>query len=413
MQLGGIKLRNNRKKRIEKRKFKKNIITASILSILIVSCLLYYNNSQLSNKNTSSKIVNENVVSNTTPSDKSLNTEDNNNIQNEKNEETKDEYSEVLLSAVGDCTLGTDTNFGWNTFNDVFNKNNGNYSYFFKNVIPFFENDDITLANLETTFTVATVKSPKTFNFKGPPEYVKILTKGSIEGVNIANNHIYDYNEEGFNDTKKILESESINYFGEGTKWITTIKGHKFGFLGYRGWSNTLNLELLKKDIEELKSENCIIIINFHWGNEGHSYPNENQKKVAHFAIDNGADLIIGHHPHVIQGIEQYKGKFIAYSLANFCFGGNSNPRDKRTFILQTNFKFKNDELTSYGIKVIPCSVSSMDNLNDYCPTPLNGDRKSKLLSDINQISPNAGFEVSDNFFYVNIDNTSDDNDIP
>ncbi len=242
------------------------------------------------------------------------------------------------------------------------------------------------------------------FNFKAPSEYAKSLTLGSIEGVNLSNNHIYDYKQKGFEDTKLSLESENINYFGEGAKWITKIKKQSFGFLGYMGWSlDQKFLDKLKGDILALKKTNAVVVINFHWGSERQYYPLDAQKKLARFAIDNGADIILGHHPHVIQGIEQYKGRIIAYSLGNFAFGGNSNPKDKRTFIFQSNLKFTNNNLTSIGVRVIPCSVSSVDYKNDYCPTPLKGSAKLNLLTYLNKLSENSGFKISDEFYYIDV----------
>ncbi|WP_259472610.1 CapA family protein [Clostridium estertheticum] len=312
--------------------------------------------------------------------------------------------TEVLLSAVGDCTIGTDSKFNYaSSLPAMAQHQNNGFAYYFKNVRSILSKDDVTIANLETTFTDSNDKAEKQFNFKASSDYAKSLTLGSIEGVNISNNHIYDYKEKGFLDTKNALEKEKINYFGEGSKWTTKIKGQSFGFLGYRGWSLDKSfLDKLKGDISQLKKTNSVVIINFHWGAENAYYPVAAQKDLAHFAIDNGADIILGHHPHVIEGIEQYKNKIIAYSLGNFCFGGNSNPSDKTTFIFQSNLKFVNNNLTSIGVRVIPCSISSVNYTNDYCPTPLTSNAKVNLLSNLNRLSDNAGFEISDKFFYIN-----------
>lgn len=313
--------------------------------------------------------------------------------------------TEVLMSSVGDCTIGTDKKFAYaNSLPAILSKVNNDFGYLFKNVYSIFSKDDVTTANLETTFTDSNDRADKQFNFKASSDYAKSLTLGSIEGVNISNNHIYDYKEKGFNDTKLALEKENINYFGEGSKWVTKIKGEQFGFLGYRGWSLDKGfMDKLKLDIEELKKGNAVVIINFHWGNESQYYPIQAQKQLAHFAIDNGADIIVGHHPHVIQGIEQYKNRIIAYSLGNFCFGGNANPADKSTFILQSNLKFTDEKLTAIGIRVIPCSISSVEYTNDYCPTPLKDCDKSNLLNKLNKLSLGAGFKISDEFHYINI----------
>lgn len=310
---------------------------------------------------------------------------------------------EVIVSSAGDCTLGTDDKFSKTlSLPGVLQSKNNDYSYLFKNVAHIFKNDDITAVNLETTLTDSNTKrADRQFNFKGSPELAKALTLGHIEAVNLSNNHIYDYNQQGFNDTIKSLKENKINYFGEGHIWVTTIKGYKFGFLGYTGWSNDSKfLQNLKKDIQSLKNQGCTVIINFHWGEESQYVPNNVQKYIAHFAIDNGADLIIGHHPHVIQGIEKYKDKFICYSLANFCFGGNSNPPDYDTFILQAKFIFSENRLSATGIKVIPCSVSSISGRNDYCPTPLDGDAKKNFMVKLNKYSSAFGLRLGDDFYF-------------
>lgn len=313
--------------------------------------------------------------------------------------------SNITISSVGDCTLGYDDKFGYeNSFPSVLRKNNSDYSYFFKNTSYIFKNDDITTANLETTFTNATIKAVKTFNFKASPDYTKILTNGGIEAVNISNNHIYDYLDQGFRDTKTSLTESNIKYFGEGDKYITEVKGVKFGFLGYNAFDSSSDfLEKLENDISNLKSQGCIVIINFHWGVESSYSPNEIQKKIAHLAVDLGADLIIGHHPHVIQGIEQYKNKIICYSLGNYCFGGNTNPVDKDTFIVQTIFSTENNKLVSYGLRVIPCSISSVSYINDYCPTPMSDTKKESFLTKLNSISTNLGFKISDEFSFITL----------
>lgn len=309
-------------------------------------------------------------------------------------------YTEILLSSAGDCTLGSDDKYSYeNSLPHVLKKNNNDYSYFFKNVYSIFSNDDITTVNFEGTLTNSSAKADKQFAFKAPPEYAKILSSSSIEGVNLSNNHTFDYLSNGFKDTKEALKSENINYFGEGNKWIKEVKGVKLGFLGYKGYYSSKELQSkIKNDISELKSKNCIVIINFHWGDEGSYEPNSTQKSLAHFAIDNGADLIIGHHPHVLQGIEKYKNRIICYSMGNFSFGGNKNPSDKDTMIVQVKFKIQDNLLKSYALKVIPCKISSVNYINDYSPTPVSGNNKQALLNKINNLSKNLDFKLDGNF---------------
>lgn len=296
----------------------------------------------------------------------------------------------ITISAAGDCTLGSDESFGTvGTFDAEFINQNRNYGYFLGGVKPVFEQDDLTIVNLETTFTTSVQKAEKTFRFKGDPSYVNILKEGSVEAVNVANNHIYDYLDKGYSDTLKYLSEAGIGYFGLGNKYIATVKGIKIGMLGYNGWDESESFkQQLRDDIQNLKKECSLVIVSFHWGNENEYYPNSTQKNLAHFSVEQGADLILGHHPHVVQGIEKYNNKYIVYSLGNFCFGGNNNPSDKDTFIFQQTFTFEDGLLTEATEKnIIPCSISSVSYRNDYRPTILSGDEKDRVMNKINSLS--------------------------
>jgi len=285
---------------------------------------------------------------------------------------------EVLITVIGDCTLATDVTFGYDsTLPAVIDANNGNLAYVFKNIHKVTSVDDLTIANLECTFTTESARYPKAFAFKGPPEYAKMLTLGSIEAVNLANNHTYDYYDKGFEDTVKSLDREGIVWFGEGTAKVYTTKGTKIGLLGY---AFTIDETQLAKDISALKNMTDILVVSFHWGDEGSYYPNSEQKILARLSIDSGADMVIGHHPHVLQGIEIYKNRLIAYSLGNFAFGGNMNPGDKRTMLLQGQFTLDDKRLQTLEVKIIPATISSTAWINDYQPAILEGEEKQRFL---------------------------------
>lgn len=396
----GKRLKRNK----EKQKKFKTILLLSLIVLILISLSFGLTYVILSRRAANKEKV-QNALVNNIESNKNQIAKD--NIDDDKKNTDKLSQKEIIITSVGDCTIGHDTAFSYtNSLPAVLNKNNNDFSYFFKNVSDIFKSDDITTANLETTFTNSTIKAEKQFTFKAPPEYAKALKLGYIEGVNISNNHIRDYLDAGFNDTISTLQAEKINFFGEGYKWNTEVKGVNFGFLGYKGYYSDKNfLNTIKKDIASMKAENRIVIINFHWGDENSYTPNATQKSIAHFAIDNGADLIIGHHPHVIQGLEQYKGKIICYSLGNFCFGGNVNPSDKDTFIMQTKFIIKDNKLTAYGVRAIPCSISSVNYINDYCPTPMVDSRKKGLLDKVNSLSINLKFTLSDDFSLIDVNN--------
>jgi poly-gamma-glutamate synthesis protein (capsule biosynthesis protein) len=315
---------------------------------------------------------------------------------------------EILISFAGDFTLGTDTKFAYDSSLPAAFINSGkDYYYFMQNVSSTFSEDDYTLVNLETTFTDSNVKANKDgnvfYNFKGPKEYVNILTNASIEGVTIANNHIYDYGSQGIKDTIHTLKANNVDICGEGYKIIKNIKGIKFGFVGYTGWeySNELKSKIIS-GINELKNQGAEVVIPyFHWGIEKTYEPYEVQQKLARFSIDNGADAVIGSHPHVIQSMENYKGKLIAYSMGNFCFGGNSNPPDKRTFILQLKVSVEGDKLISFEYKVIPTMISSRSDRNDYIPTLATGENRIDILKTLNKLSPTLDGDIKDDFFKI------------
>ncbi len=309
------------------------------------------------------------------------------------------EKKQIVLSFVGDCTLGTDDNFGYtNTFTHVFDKNDKDYSYFFKGVKEVLENDDLTIANLETTFTNATVKKDKQFNFKGDPSYVNILLEGSVEVVNLANNHTYDYYEKGYNDTVDVLKSANVGFYGNNVFLVEEVQGVKIGFAGFNGFGDIKSTSTQIKTALEYFEENNIDIkiVSFHWGIERENYFNEKQQTLGRFAIDNGANLVIGHHPHVLQGIEEYNGNYIVYSLGNFVFGGNRNPQDKDSMIFQKIFTFEDNQLIDQKVNIIPVSISSQKNINDYQPTLLEDEEKVKVLTRINKYSKNFNYEINE-----------------
>ncbi len=293
----------------------------------------------------------------------------------------------ISISFAGDCTLGTDTSFSYdNSFTDRFVKEDSDYSYFFRNVKPIFEADDLTLVNLETTLTNAKKPAVKQFRFKGDPSYVNILKAGAVEAVNIANNHIHDYLAEGFEDTVKALDGGGILYSGWDKTAYQTIRGVTVAMIGYTIWDTGVKAKVLES-IEAAAEKADIIIVSFHWGEERVNYASKYQRELAHFCIDHGADAVIGHHPHVIQGIESYKERYIVYSLGNFCFGGNRNPTDKDCIIFQDKFFIKQGKLDRTEAEVIPCSISSVGYINNYQPAILYGEEKERVLQRVKKYS--------------------------
>ena len=295
----------------------------------------------------------------------------------------------LTISVVGDCTLGTDETFDYDTSLNAYYDSNGK-DYFFQNVKSIFAADDLTIANFEGTLTDSDAREDKTFAFKAPAEYAQILTSGSIEAVNTANNHSHDYGDQSYTDTLTALDNEGITHFGYDDTAVMDIKGVKVGLVGIYELNDHLGREQqLKDNIAKVKTDGAeLVIVIFHWGNETETVPDTNQMTLGRLAIDEGADLVCGHHPHVLQGIETYKGKNIVYSLGNFCFGGNSSPSDMDTMIFQQTFTITSDGVQADNVtNIIPCSISSADGYNNYQPTPATGDEATRIKAKIDERS--------------------------
>jgi len=289
-----------------------------------------------------------------------------------------DEKKTLTISAVGDVTLGQDERFPYAGSFDQTYKLHGS-GYFFSGVKKILSEDDLTIANLEGTLTPASEKPNKSaqgnqaFFFKGNPYYTEILKEGSVEAVNLANNHSMDYFTRGLTDTLATLDHAGIASFGDDKIAIYEKNGLKIGLIGV----NTLgpleegvNMDSLKSNlsntIKTLKEKTSLVIVSFHWGTENKTTVTQAQRELGRFAVDMGADLVLGHHPHVLQPYEVYQGKCIVYSLGNFVFGGNSNPGNRSMEIFQQKFSFEDGKLLMVSPPLsIPCRL-----LSSFRPVP-------------------------------------------
>ena len=285
--------------------------------------------------------------------------------------ETEPKETRYILSFAGDCTLGSIAS-NWNNGNHFIQTIGENYDYPFDNVRDYFEKDDFTIINLEGPLTdTASGAASKRFSFRGPTAYTKIMTGSSVEAVTLANNHAEDYGKAGYDSTKKVLGEAGITYVEKnGTAMYTTESGLKIGLYAAAFDFSTSDI---KNDIAALRKNGAeIVICAFHWGEEGVYRPDANQQKIAKAAIDAGADIVYGHHPHVLQKIEEYKDGFIFYSLGNFSFGGAALPGDYDTALLQLEvIRDENGKVSLGELTIIPCSISSTTNQNNFQPTPL------------------------------------------
>jgi len=220
--------------------------------------------------------------------------------------------NKITIAAVGDIGLGREINY------QILQRNNPLFP--FEKVKEFLTSADITIGNLEGPVIDNCPTTRSGFRFCGRLENVQGLVSAGFDGINLANNHINNYGLEGLTQTTAQLQKNNINYFFEDKVWFKEIGQTKTGFLGFDDTIQKINNYELQVMIEKAKEKADIIVVNFHWGEEYQLEPNVRQKDLAKLAIDAGADIVIGHHPHVIQPLKYYQGKPIFYSLGNFVF---------------------------------------------------------------------------------------------
>ncbi len=280
-------------------------------------------------------------------------------------------------------------------------------AYPYQFTLSLLKSADITFANLECP--VSTKGKPvegKEFTFCAKPPVVKGLKEAGFDVLSLANNHILDYGKEALMDTIKLLQDNRILSVGAGRniqearKPAVLKKGNRtFGFLAY---SNTLPknywakkdrtgtaygaVAWVREDVRNLKEKADFIIVSFHWGGEGESFPKEYQALLAHQAIDSGADIVLGHHPHVLNGIEMYGGGVILYSLGNYAFGSYGKAEVSALF----RFSFSSGKLKE--LEIIPLSVYNRE--VHFQPRVLENKQAKKVLEDIQDLSREFGTRI-------------------
>jgi len=244
---------------------------------------------------------------------------------------------EITLLAVGDIMLGDSPvcyGFGVETAIEKFGP-----IYPFQHVARELQNGDIVLGNLEVAISAfdKTKDSFDNIQFRGQPQAVLGLAEAGFNILSIATNHAMQHGRKGLEDTIAILKKHNIKFTGVEVpeKQIKNhsfiqVNGYRFCFMGYNFrpqqyfidpplWKKPY-LELIKRDIDQVQDEVDYLVVSLHWGDEFIDYPSPQQVELAHSLIDHGVNIIIGHHPHILQGVEKYNGGVIAYSLGNFIF---------------------------------------------------------------------------------------------
>lgn len=303
-----------------------------------------------------------------------------------------EESRELSISLVGDILMD-------GSVRGQINKNG--YDYPWEEVEEYFQEDDITIGNLETSITIKGSKwADKQFNFRSDPKNLESMKKAGIDVLSLANNHSLDYGYDGLVDTINYLDKSKIHRVGAGKNYKDAIgevviekNGYKIGILGFSRVVPTVDwyatnkrpglvgaydsqLKAVLEKVEKTAKEVDVLILSIHWGKELATKPRQEEIIAGRKLIDAGADIIMGHHPHVLQGIEIYKGKPIFYSLGNFVFGVKSE-LTSNTMIGEINFV---DEKID-SIKVIPCKIQ----LGRPMPVKEELDKKINYINEISK----------------------------
>jgi poly-gamma-glutamate capsule biosynthesis protein CapA/YwtB (metallophosphatase superfamily) len=294
----------------------------------------------------------------------------------------------VLINAVGDIMLGASA---LKTFEDR------GYDYAFDNTALLLREGDINFGNLETPITDDGTAYPnKQFTFRMNSKAVESLSRVGFNLFSLANNHIMDFGIRGLTDTLAVLHRHGIGFSGAGENVfkarapaMVTIRGKKIGLLAYsvtlptafyagieRPGTAFAYREYLRVDIPRVKKQCDFLIVSFHWGKELAPFPEDYQIDLAHEVINLGGDLVLGHHPHVLQGIEIYQGHLIFYSLGNFAFSSYS---DKVRHGMMARMTLSRGRISQ--VEIVPLNVYNRE--VDVQPRILAGEEAEVVIDEL------------------------------
>ena len=292
----------------------------------------------------------------------------------------------VTLTFAGDVTLGSEERLWTEESSLVRCQAREGDAYFLERVLPLFAQDDVTVVNLEGVLSDSSEgeNKDKTYRFRGPTEFAQILTAGSIEMVNLANNHAHDYGERGLADTRQALEREGVLHFGEREVSVFEKDGVRIAFFGLSySQMRRADREWAAKEIKRLEREEGVdaVVFTFHAGREYSQARTTKQQEYARWAVEAGADLVVMHHPHVVQGMSVYDARTVLFSLGNFCFGGNRNVRAMESLVAVAELTFADDgTYLSQQITLYPAHISGTQPRSNYQPHLVTGKDAERVM---------------------------------
>lgn len=303
--------------------------------------------------------------------------------------------TQVLMSFTGDCTLGSENYLrGRPTSFDSYIRQFG-YAYPFAKVQHLFSRDDVTVINFEgVLYEHEANKVKKTYNFRGPLDFANILTEGSVELCFLGNNHVEDYGRPGFNSTIEAIEAVGKNWFAVtpfGSRvHVYEKNGIRIGFTGIYVSTWARDPLSLRESFDELKKQDCDFIVGImHGGGEYSGRQGRGMERLAQAMVSHGAGLVVGHHPHVLHGIELMGDATVLYSLGNFSFGGNAQLRSTQTMVAQVRLDFADDgRYLGQQLIIHPAHPSGTLQYNNFQPVPVSGRDAESIMQLLQRMSP-------------------------
>ncbi len=279
------------------------------------------------------------------------------------------------LIVTGDVLLARSVNY------QTVSRNNFNWP--FEKTADVLRGGDITFINLETPLIENCPLTNTGMSFCGDLRNIDGLLFAGVDVVHIANNHISNFGVEGVKSTITNLNEKGLIVSGVDGAVYKEVKGLRFAFLGYNEVNfqegvSLAEVEKVKREVAVAKKQSNIVVVQFHWGNEYTTEITQNQRELAHAAIDAGADLIVGNHPHWIQPLEIYKGKVITYAHGNFIFDQEWSQKTKEGIV--GRYTFYEDELVD--VELMPVLIEHYGQ-----PSLIEGERKRKILEEVKQES--------------------------
>ena len=293
----------------------------------------------------------------------------------------------LTMTFVGDCTLGC--HYEWfrdeRSFVKVIEREGMDYP--FKLVRDVFLNDDMTVVNFEGVLADKNsyMLSGRKYNFRGPTSYVQILRDAGVEVATLGNNHCTDFGNEGFRNTQKILSDNGIGAPRAEDYYIFEKNGIRIGIISYISNVYERNLKKFPQYVSMLKKEKgcAAVVLCIHAGKEYSFKHDSTQRNYARKAIDAGVDLVIGHHPHVLQGMTVYKNRNVVYSLGNFSFGGNRRIQKEHyhSMAVQVEMTFEEGKYVGQQLTVLPAINTGSLESNNYQPYWATGELAHEVMN--------------------------------